>query len=50
MKDQIIDVIETMTSAELLELNNRYCQEFGYENEIYYNDEEFFNIFFEGNI
>ncbi len=48
MKDQIIDVIETMTSAELLELNNRYCQEFGYENEIYYNDEEFFNTFFEG--
>jgi hypothetical protein len=48
MKEKIIDVIETMTSAELLELNNRYCSEFGYENDIYYNDEKFFNTFFEG--
>jgi hypothetical protein len=47
MKEQIIEIINNMTGSELIELNNRYCQEFGYENDIYYNDEEFFNIFFE---
>jgi anaerobic ribonucleoside-triphosphate reductase len=45
----IKEAIENMTEGQLIELNNRYCQEFGYQdNEIYENDEEFFNMFFEG--
>ena len=47
MEDQIIEIIEKMTSAELFELNNRYCQVFNYcHGEIYNHDEEFFEIFF----
>lgn len=45
----IKEQIENMTEGQLIELNNRYCQEFGYhDNEIYDNDEEFFNMFYEG--
>jgi hypothetical protein len=46
MKDQIIEIINDMTGFELIELNNRYCEVFNYESEIYNNDEEFFEIFF----
>jgi len=47
MKDQIIEIINNMTESELIELNNRYCQVFDYcDDEIYNNDEEFFEIFF----
>ena len=45
----IKEQIENMTEGQLIELNNRYCDEFGYhDNEIYINDEEFFNTYFEG--
>jgi hypothetical protein len=46
---EIIEAIENMSGNELVNLNNLYCQEFGYDdNEIFDNDEEFFNMFFEG--
>lgn len=46
---EIIEAIENMSANELVNLNNLYCQEFGYDdNEIFDNDEEFFNMFFEG--
>lgn len=45
--NEIKQAIDNMTSAELVELNNRYCQEVGYSNdEIFSNDEEFFEMFF----
>jgi hypothetical protein len=47
MKDQINEIINNMTGSELIELNNRYCEVFDYrDDEIYNNDEEFFEIFF----
>lgn len=47
--NKIKDAILNMTSNELVGLNNRYCQEFGYsDDEIFSNDEEFFEMFFEG--
>jgi len=47
--DLIITQIEEMNSSELLELNNAFCQSANYDSdEIYENDEEFFNMFFEG--
>lgn len=50
MKEQIIEIINNMTSDQLVELNNKYCQELNYDSdEIYFNDEEFFNTFFESN-
>lgn len=49
----IKEQIENMTELQLVELNNRYCDESGYgfgygDNMIYINDEEFFNTYFEG--
>lgn len=50
MKEQIIEIINNMTSDQLVELNNKYCEELGYsDSDIYINDEEFFNIFFINN-
>ena len=50
MKDQIIEIINNMTSDQLVELNNKYCQELNYDSgEIYINDEDFFNTFFGDN-
>ena len=41
----IIDEINAMTEAELIELNNVYCDSASYpDNHIYSNDEEFFNM------
>jgi hypothetical protein len=48
-KQEIIMAIRQMSGVELIELNNRYCIEFGYiDNEIFVNDEEFFNTFYDG--
>ena len=43
---KIINIINKMTTDQLIELNNRYCQSICSEGEIYENDEEFFNLFF----
>ncbi len=48
-REEIKVAIENMTTTELIELNNRYCQEFGFiDDEIFENDEEFFELFFNG--
>ena len=47
---QITDIINDMNEAELIQLNNEYCEAVNYyDNEIYENDEYFFNAHFEGN-
>lgn len=43
---KILKAINEMTQDELIELNNRYCQSISSEDEVYSNDEEFFDIFF----
>lgn len=48
--DKIIEIINDMSEAELIQLNNEYCEAVNYyDNEIYENDEDFFNTHFEGN-
>ena len=45
---QITDIINDMNEAELIQLNNEYCEAANYrDNEIYDNDEDFFSTFFE---
>jgi|688.fasta_scaffold1701237_1 hypothetical protein len=45
--NSIIEAIENANSNQLIEINNRYCQEIGNsDNEIWDNDEEFFSIFY----
>ena len=45
---QITDIINDMNEAELVQLNNEYCQSANYtDNEIFDNDEDFFSTFFE---
>jgi hypothetical protein len=44
---QITDAINGATANELIELNNRYCQEINdSDSEIFDNDEEFFAMFY----
>ncbi len=45
--EQIIELLENCDSNEIMEVNNVYCQHNNYpDDEIYLNDEEFFNTFF----
>lgn len=47
-RKEIIAAIENMCSEELLILNNVFCDVMCYhDDQIFYNDEEFFNMFFE---
>lgn len=47
---QIIDLINGMDDNELVILNNEYCQSANiYDSEIFENDDDFFQIFFENN-
>jgi hypothetical protein len=46
---QIIEAINNMTESELVELNNLYCQSINApDDEIFSNDEDFFETFFSG--
>jgi hypothetical protein len=47
-KFEIIQAINEMTQNELVQLNNEYCQQINAsDSEIFINDEEFFNTFFD---
>lgn len=57
MKTEVIKTIDAITEylnnlgdSDLIALHNEYCQENSYEDEIYSNDEEFFNIFFANDV
>lgn len=58
MKNKIIKTLEAITdylnhldNAELVSIHNEYCQIAKMDSdEIYNNDEEFFNMFFEGKV
>jgi len=46
----IIEQINNLSKSELIELNNIYAQSIGSKDEIYGNDEDFFEAFFSGNV
>jgi len=46
--DNITKQISDLSTDQLIELNNLYCQECNLKGEIYTNDEEFFEMFFSG--
>lgn len=43
----IVSLINDMDTNELIDLNNTYCRENNIDSEVFENDEEFFNMFFE---
>jgi hypothetical protein len=43
---QIIKAIHEMDSSDLIDLNNIYCQEKNLEDEVWTNEDEFFEVFF----
>lgn len=46
----LIEQINNLSASELVMLNNAYCESINsLDNEIFENDEEFFNLFFDGN-
>lgn len=47
----IVDQINNLDTEDLIRLHNSYCQEANYsDNEIYGNDEDFFETFFSNNV
>ncbi len=47
--EKLVRQIGELSDSELVQLNNIYCQETNaWDSEIYRNDEDFFNTFFEG--
>lgn len=47
----IIEHLESLSSSDLVAIHNEYCQSQNYsDDEIYSNDEGFFNMFFEGKV
>lgn len=48
---KLVDQINNMSTSELVQLNNAYCQAANYpDSEIYSNDDEFFEIFFSNKV
>lgn len=43
----IISLIKDMDTNDLIDLNNTYCRENNIDSEVFENDEEFFDMFFE---
>jgi len=49
--ESIVNQINNLDTEDLIRLNNSYCQEANYsDNEIYENDEDFFETFFRNNV
>ena len=45
--ESVMEYIDSLDDNDLVSLHNEYCQSIGDpDNEIYYNDEDFFNTFF----
>lgn len=42
--DSIIEALADLSTSELVEVHNHYCREISSEDEIYANDEEFFEM------
>ena len=48
-EEAILEAIKEMDNHELIEIHNQYCENINYmDDQIYYNDEEFFEIYFDG--
>lgn len=49
--EAITEFLNELDSNELVNIHNEYCQSVNYsDDEIYNNDEEFFNVFFENRV
>lgn len=49
--EAITDYLNELNNADLVAIHNEYCQSCNYsDNEIYSNDEEFFNTYFDGKV
>jgi hypothetical protein len=48
--ESITDHLNNLHDDELVMFHNIYCRENNYEDEIYNNDEDFFNTFFDGKV
>lgn len=44
-KHEIKEAIENMDSTQIMELNNRLCENLNYDNMIYSNDDDFLEMF-----
>lgn len=50
-RESIIEHLESLDNNEIVSIHNEYCQSCNYpDDEIYSNDEDFFNMFFENDV
>ena len=48
--DLVLEHLETLNTSDLISIHNQYCQNHNYsDDEIYWNDEDFFSTFFPNN-
>ena len=48
--DQVIDYLDSVADDELITMHNQYCQNISSEDEVFTNDEEFFEMFFSADV
>lgn len=48
--ESVKEYLDCLDDSELVNVNNEYCQNHNMDDEIYINDEDFFNTFFEGKV
>lgn len=49
--EAVLEYLNGLDNSELVNIHNEYCQNNGYsDDEIYNNDEDFFNTFFDGKV
>jgi hypothetical protein len=48
--ESITDYLNGLDNDELVNIHNTYCRENNYDDEIFNNDEDFFNTFFDGKV
>ena len=48
-EEAILEAIKEMDNDQLIEIHNQYCENINYmDDQIFYNDEEFFEVYFDG--
>ncbi len=48
--EAVVEHLEELSTSDLVGIHNTYCQEIGAGDEIYDNDEEFFDVYFSGDV
>lgn len=48
--EAVVEYLDNLSTEDLIAVHNEYCQHNGYEYEIYENDDDFFETYFQGKV